>query len=248
MEAPVTAGLNISVTSLSQQVDHGAPASSSALSSLPQVTTSQSPEYRHRMAEVVSRATLNDPLNMLFEQEKPGGGLTPATCQQLYVAAKRRLDTKVEGGASVVEAGNFAAVGCWEPPSSIAPLRTESQLEEIARERPTFAQFVREMEAAKVACFGSEGQAHWNLSLMARDPNRKDKGAVRAVIEPYLAKVKQQGLPVWLVAGNARARDVYAYFGFRVVETLYSYPKERVEGDGSEAVLTWCMVYNWPPE
>ena len=61
-----------------------------------------------------------------------------------------------------------------------------------------------------------------------------------------MKRAKEEQVPIWLIAGNARARDVYAYFGFRTVRVILSYPRERKEGD--EAVSTWCMVCNWPVE
>ncbi|KIW98808.1 uncharacterized protein Z519_00471 [Cladophialophora bantiana CBS 173.52] len=231
---------NMSVTSL---VEANGTSSASMLL-LPRITASNSPEYRHRLAEITSRATLSDPLNIVFQQEKTGRATT-VTPDLLYVGAKRRIETKVAAGATVVEAANFAAVACWEPPSSNQPPFTEAQFAEMARERPVFAQFARDIQEAKLACLGAH-QPYWTLSLMARDPERKDKGAVRAVIEPYVKRAKQEKLPLWLVAGNPRARDVYAYFGFRVVKVIWSYPRER--NDGDEGVSTWCMVCNWPVE
>ncbi|OQV09018.1 hypothetical protein CLAIMM_13203 [Cladophialophora immunda] len=240
MEASATTVNNMSVTSLVDLKGR----SLVSTQSLPRTTASQSPEYRHQLAEITSRATLSDPLNIVFQQEKTGRA-TAVTPDLLYMAAKRRIETKVAAGASVVEAANFAAVACWEPPSSnLAPF-TEAQFAEMARERPVFAQFARDIQGAKLACLGPD-QPYWTLSLMARDPERKDKGAVRAVIEPYVNRAKEERVPLWLVAGNPRARDVYAYFGFRVVKVIWSYPRDRHEGD--EGVSTWCMVCNWPVE
>lgn len=243
MDTATTTGANISVTSLA--ISHEGSSGTSTLSSLlPPVTASQTPEYAHRLAEVVSRATLSDPLNILFQQDKTGRATLPTT-DLLYTAAKGRIDTKISAGSFVVEAGDFAAVACWEPPTAIRPPLSDSQLEEIARGRPVFALFVRDLQRVHLACLG-KGQRHWALSLMARDPNRNTKGAVRAVIEPYVARAKLEKMPIWLVAANARARDVYAYFGFRVVDTIWSYPRDKVDGD--QGVPTWCMVCNWPPE
>ncbi|KIX93832.1 uncharacterized protein Z520_10457 [Fonsecaea multimorphosa CBS 102226] len=214
------------------------------MQSLPPTTASQSPEYCHRLADISSRATVSEPLNIVFQQEKTGRA-TAVTPELLYTGAKGRIETKVAAGAWVVEAANFAAVACWEPPSSNVPPFTEAQFAEMARERPVFAQFARDIQAARLASLGPD-QPYWTLSLMARDPQRKDKGAVRAVIEPYIKRAKEEKLPLWLVAGNTRARDIYAYFGFRVVKLIWSYPRDRKEGD--EGVPTWCMVCNWPVE
>jgi len=241
MDATTPAGQNISASSLSI-ADGGL---STSTTPLPRTTASQSSQYCHRLAEIVSRAAVKNSLDILFQQEKTGT-TTPVTSELLYHAGKIRVDTKVAAGAFVVEAADFAAVACWEPPSATPPPFTESQLDEMAVKKPVLAQFQRDVHAARMACLG-EGQRYWNLSLMARDPNRKDKGAVRAVIERYVARARAEGLPVWLVAANPRARDVYGYFGFRVVETIHLYAKDRREGDGQEGVLTWCMVCNWPP-
>lgn len=211
----------------------------------PLMTESQSPEYCHRLAEVCSRANLPDALNILFQQEKTGRS-TQVTSAMLYTAAKTRIDTKVAAGAVIVEAANFAAMACWEPPISNPPPLSEEQFQAIALERPIFAQFVRDIQSATLACFGDLNQPHWKLSLMARDPNRKDKGAVRMVIEPFVKRAKKEKMPLVLVAGNTRARDVYAYFGFRVEQVLWSYPQDSREGD--EGVPTWFMVCNWPVE
>lgn len=242
MEASTVVVMNVSVTSLV----NNSGASSMPNPSLPRVTTSQSPEYCHKLADITSRASLTDPLNIIFQQEKTGKA-TPVTPGLLYQASKRRIETKISAGASVVEAGDFAAVACWEAPLANPPSFTDAELEEIACERPVFAAFVRDIQAARIECLGAH-QPYWTLSLMARDPERKDKGAVRAVIEPYVRQAKEQRVPLWLVAGNPRARDVYAYFGFRVVQAIWSYPTQREDGDedGRGGVPTWCMVCNWP--
>lgn len=216
-------------------------------------TASVSQDYQHRLAEIFSRATLQDPLNVLFQREKTGPH-TPVTSTQLYDGCMARIKAKTAAGAFIVEAADFAAVACWQPPQSIVPDIPEERIQEIAREgRPVFAKFQRDLQNARREVFEGHGQ-FWSLSLMARDPNRKDKGAVRAVIEPYVARARREGIPLWLVAANERARDVYAYFGFRVVKVLKSFCNQRTRsGDGlgdedEQIVETWCMVANWPPE
>jgi len=206
---------------------------------LPQVTASNSPEYRHRLAEISSRAVLFDPFNILLEQDKTGSS-TPTTVEGIYKGSMIRIERKVGLGSIILEADNFAAVACWEPPSAIGPDYPETQLDEMAKERPIYSKFIRDYQAVILGCFG-EGQKYWSLSLLARDPDRVSKGAIRAVLEPYIERAKSERLPIWLIAGNEHARDVYAHFGFRVLKVLFSGPE-------SKSVLTWCMVCNWPPE
>src|SRR5450756_1867832 len=206
----------------------------------PQITSSNSPEYRHRLADISSRACFSDPFNVLLQRENKNDPSAQVTLSNIYNSTLQRIETKARHGSLIVEADSFAAVACWEPPPPGAVHRNHSveELKELEKERPIYAAFIRDVEAAKDECLGA-GQRCWQLSLMARDPLRRSKGAVRAIIEPFIERAREEGLPVWCVAGNERARDVYAYFGFQVVKVVYS---------GEEKVRTWCMVCNWPIE
>ncbi len=201
----------------------------------PHVTSSSSPEYCHRLSDISSRACISDPLNILFQREKAGPSAT-FTLENLYDATLLRIKHKMTLGSTIIEAGNFAAVACWEPPDAVAPHFSTVEIDELAKERPSYSAFLRDLQAAQKECLG-EGQKYWQLSLMARDPLKTSKGAVRAIIEPFVVRAREEGVPIWCVAGNVRARDVYAYFGFEVVRVVFS---------GEEKVRTWCMVCNWP--
>ena len=172
---------------------------------------------------------------MLFQRDKIGSS-AQVTLENIYKSTLIRIETKVGLGSLIVEADKFAAVACWEPPGGVHRNHSAEELEELAKERPVYGAFIRDIEAAKDECLGKD-QKFWQLSLMARDPLRTSKGAVRAVIEPFIQRSKAERVPIWCVAGNERARDVYAYFGFEVVKVIYS---------GEEKVRTWCMVCNWP--
>ncbi|KAG8161562.1 hypothetical protein KVR01_008549 [Diaporthe batatas] len=214
------------------------------------ITIGTSTEYQHRLSDISARATTQDRLNTLFQWEKTGPSV-PFTVDQQYEACMIRIRSKIAGGAFIVEAAGFAAVACWQPPGSVPPDRTEEQLEELSQRTPIYAKFLKEYEETRRGLFG-ESQQFWFLTLMARDPERLDKGAVRAVLEPFVAEARSKGQPLWLVAGNQRARDVYSYFGFRVVKVLMSYPTDRMKAEGvlsekdMEGVPTWCMAANWP--
>lgn len=97
----------------------------------------------------------------------------------------------------------------------------------------------------KAFAMGGNDQKHlllWHLSVTSRNPAVQPPvpGAVRAVIEPFVKKwVDELGMPVvWLEAGSARARDVYGYFGFRVVEEI-----AVGEDEVGNTIKTWCMAY-----
>jgi predicted acetyltransferase len=81
------------------------------------------------------------------------------------------------------------------------------------------------------------------MSLLARDPERDGKGAVRAIIEELLRKAKEEGVCVWCVAGNEKARGVYDFFGFKECGVVELW--DEVRGNGGK-VRAWCMV--WSPQ
>jgi hypothetical protein len=197
----------------------------------PQTTSSNSAEYRHRLADISSRACLSDPLNVLFQRDRKGTS-DQVTLEGIYESTLIRVEEKVGNGSLIIEADGFAAVACWEPPGKVRRSHTDEEIKELAKERPIYAAFNQDIDAAKMEFLG-EGKQYWQLSLMARDPSRSSKGAVRAIIEPFVESAKKEKVPIWCVAGNERARDVYAYFGFEVVRVIYS---------GEEKVMTWCMV------
>lgn len=226
---------------------------------LPKVTTGSSEEFMHRSALISAHATLKDPFNFLLNAEKlsPGADTTP-TVDQLYTANMGRLRTKASQGALLVEAGDFAAVAVWEPPHCTKGQDDgfEKRLMDVEESgRLLFLDFLQGMEDAKDSVLGKgEGrEGYWQMSLLARDVGKAGvKGAVRAVLEFGLERARREGRKVWLAAGNERARDIYKYFGWRVVEQLVV-GKDVVGRDGrrkegGEGVSTWLMVREWSEE
>lgn len=84
---------------------------------------------------------------------------------------------------------------------------------------------------------------YWHLTLTSRNPAVQPPvpGAVRAVIEPFVKRwVHEAGMPaVWLEAGSPHARDIYSYFGFKVVGEVVIGQDEA----GKDGISTWCMIY-----
>ncbi|KAI0853878.1 hypothetical protein F5Y00DRAFT_269238 [Daldinia vernicosa] len=216
---------------------------------LPEVTTGTSERYIQGLASAVSRASATDPLTVMFQGEKlPPGQTTKdvdlATMQRIvYDSAITRLTAKIAAGGFVVEAGGFAAVACWEPGRAGDPHRMDVSTAAVSGKRPLFKAFVdRVTELMRVHLYPiaervSAGR-YWKLSLMARDPAVEYvPGAVRAVLVPFMERFTSDqneggAMPVWLEAGNERARDIYAHFGFREVG-------EIITG----GVKTWGMIY-----
>lgn len=211
---------------------------------LPPITAGTSAEYMRRLEEISSRAFAAEPLTIAFASERLG--ITEVTPADIACAHATRLATKVAAGAEIVEAGNWAAAACWEPPGVCAASLTTSADSAALKSRPVFADFHNQITAAKRKHLG-ETSYYWHLSMMARDPSRTTRGAVRAVLEPYLARARRDRVPIWIEAGSARARDVYAYFGFRIVEEIWSgVGKIGASGhrqEGGPGVPTWLMIY-----
>jgi hypothetical protein len=186
--------------------------------------------------------------------------MSQITHDHLYTANLARLERKIgQHGGFVAEAANWAAVACWEDGEAsvyehpeIWGGRSVSENVPDAENRPIFVEFLSKIAEGKRKVF-PKGQKYWHLSLMAREPGRNEQGAVRALIEVFVKKAQEEGLPVWLEAGNERARDVYAWCGgFRVVGIVDSgvgKVDERgmwCDGENAVGVRTWLMVGNWP--
>jgi hypothetical protein len=215
----------------------------------PVITVGTSTDYQHRLADITSRAIVKEPFYELFQNERLGA-LSPTSAGTHYQNNLIRIRRKMELGCVIVEAGNWAAAACWKPPGSDpGPIPNE-----MLRNRPVFADYVRKYEAAKSRVLGSfvESGQYWHLSLMARDPETHTKGAVRAVIEPYLRKAVEDGVPILIEACSPRARDVYSYFGFVIVEEFWigetKYGSDGYEEEGGPGVPSWFMVFNAPDQ
>lgn len=72
-------------------------------------------------------------------------------------------------------------------------------------------------------------------------------GAIRAVVDPYLQRAREDGVPVWLEATSQHAVDVYTHFGFRLVETIrISVGTANLAGDSvenGEGLLVHGLIY-----
>ena len=107
------------------------------------------------------------------------------------------------------------------------------------------------------------GRDYWYFNLIGRMPGRTERGryslnaskintllillgVVRALIEPYLLKAKQDGLPAWVEALDEHARDIYAHFGFRtVVEACVGKGVADAKGnrvEGGEGIMVYGMI------
>jgi len=205
------------------------------------LTTGTSPEYIAKMTVLASRAFVTDGFPVIVLRERYG--LTRVTREDLARHYGDRISAKVEAGATIFEAGNWAAAALWQPPiERSSPVEAESQPEQTS---PTLADFLFRSDSAREKHLGKD-RPYYYLSLMGRAPGRTEKGAVRAVLEPYISRAKSEGVPIWLEAGTERGRDVYSYFGFETVDMIVSgkgsYNIDGIPVEGGEGVPTWLMM------
>lgn len=192
-----------------------------------------------RFATINAAAGLTDPFALLASAERYGVPLDSITHDQLLGGNTDRIQQKLANGAVMVEAGDFAAVACWEPPICTARMEIDDgdlSFPSLAQ-RPVMHEFFK--QAASWRRKAIRGRQYWHLTLMARDPLRRDvKGAVRSVLEAGIWWAKRDGVPIWLEAGNQRAQEVYAAFGFRELGVTW-------HGREGAKVPVWMMV--WEP-
>jgi hypothetical protein len=148
------------------------------------------------------------------------------------------IQDEANQGAELVEAGDWSAIACWEPPnfkgtpfaltSSSSALRAEWR-DRIAAVRPK--------------------SPHYHLQFLARNPEIPSvRGAITAIIQPFLDRARAEGVPAWLEAVDEHSVKVYEHFGFRLVEKItlgrgkhnsLGWPEE-----GGEGFSGWCMIYD----
>ena len=160
--------------------------------------------------------------------------------------------------AILLESGDWAAVASWEPPSYTGPPFSESK----SNPGPLLSEWRAAVARVKVQYLGyaqnddeptgrtaRKPRPHYHLAFLARVPGREDvKGAISAVVLPFLAKARDEDVPVWLEATDPRAVAVYEHYGFRVCEVL-AVGVGRVGADGwpkvgGEGVKWWGMLWD----
>lgn len=71
-------------------------------------------------------------------------------------------------------------------------------------------------------------------------------GVIRALFEPYIARAREEGVPIWLEAVSEHSKQVYEHLGFKTVSTLrMGEGKASPEGelqDGGEGIPVYAMI------
>ncbi|KAF2121244.1 hypothetical protein BDV96DRAFT_640639 [Lophiotrema nucula] len=196
-----------------------------------------------KFSSVVASAFLGDALNRYLYLGRESRPDHPKfTDEQFDLRVQyweKIIRPRFETAAILVQSHDWAAVALWFPPGvEKPPMRDLSTLSEGVAQYLTYFKGLREEKLGT--------RPHWHLNIIARDPKRDDKGAITALFNPYLQAAKEENLPVWLEATNAHARQVYEYFGFKVVgEVLVGKGIANSNGyveEGGDGVLVWGMI------
>lgn len=155
-----------------------------------------------------------------------------------------------ESGADLVQAGNWSAIALWEEPS----YRGKPFIESKARPGPLLTEWRGKVMDAKKTYLSSardpsQIRPFYHLSFLARNPSApKVSGSIAAVIEPFLSRARDEGVPAWLEATTKQAATVYEHFGFRLVEEITigrgSIDSEGWPREGGEGVTAYAMIYD----
>ncbi|KAK5228328.1 hypothetical protein LTR47_000346 [Exophiala xenobiotica] len=207
-----------------------------------------------RFAQVLCSAFSNDPLNRYLFLGRESRPDHPKLLADAHDGDRLEywlpgILKRFKNGEVLVQSSNWAAVALWilptgiEKPAPAAPqtTTTTSTASEGVDEYTTTVDHLKEK-------YLGEDRLHWTLHLIGRAPDRPDKGAVRALVSPFLDRARAEKVPVWLEATNEHARDVYAHLGFTVVEEFRigkgvvnseGWVQENGEGEG---VLIYAMI------
>lgn len=163
------------------------------------------------------------------------GKSTEARVKECQDRAKQLIDSDVE----VVQSGDYGAIAIWGPPDVDYP---SSNIESNER--------IDDLDAKLDAAYKkySGDKRHWTLGILAKDPKSNIKGAVSAVVKPFLERAKNDGVLAYLYATNEHCKDVYEHYGFKIKKVLKlgvgKVNKEGVEDENGEGFDTYFMIYN----
>jgi Acetyltransferase (GNAT) family len=219
------------------------------ISHLPRVTVSSSREYAIRLIEHVARSFINSPIviSIVAEvddiEQPPFAPLTHERRAKHFESGS--ILPAAENGALIADADDWTAASLWEPPGfrcGMASPRYQNPL-------PVLKEFMAKAAAVREKHLGPEDQQrYWHLSYLARDPSRTGKGAVFAVMRPFLERAKEDGAPAWLEAIGLHAVRVYEHYGFTICEKM-TVGEGRARADGwpeenGEGFAVWAMIFD----
>jgi GNAT superfamily N-acetyltransferase len=168
-------------------------------------------------ADILARALLDDPLMAFAIPDRDHRAIVLPRHLRPGVWLGHRL-------GQVWCTDDLSAVACWRLPGSgqatadqlrdagVAELPRPAGADIAARTEPVY-----EFLAARTQALGIP-QAHWYLSMIGVDPNKRRQGLGRAVISPVLEIASGRHEPVFLETLAAANVAFYSHNGFDTIE------------------------------
>ncbi|ERF73128.1 hypothetical protein EPUS_09126 [Endocarpon pusillum Z07020] len=212
-------------------------------------TVSSSPEYAQRLIAHVARSFLTSPIliGLITEvddiKQPP---FTPFTFERRVKHFESgSIISSARNGALIAEADNWTAASLWQPPGFTGGMDAPRYHNPL----PLLKEFITKAAAVRAKYLDPEfRERYWHLSYLARDPSKISKGAVSAVMRPFLQRAEEDGVPAWLISVDLHAVQVYEHYGFRVCEKIIiGQGVARPDGwpeEGGEGFALWAMVFD----
>jgi GNAT superfamily N-acetyltransferase len=170
-------------------------------------------------ADTLARAFVDDPM---FEWVFPD----PATRRQkLAVLNRIPLEFGLRSGLMVTQSDNGRGVAIWlRPGQSLTPMGMARSGMLTAPFRVGFASLGRfaranaTMEPVHKKAMGD--LPHWQLLIVAVDPDLQGQGHGAALVRQGLDRVDRDGLPCYLDTSKAANVPFYEYLGFAAVDQV----------------------------
>lgn len=200
--------------------------------------------------EVVARSFSNTPLliSLIAEVDvikQPPALLTNSYERRLqHFESGSILPSTIKGGL-IAEADNWTAASLWEPPGINGALAAPRH----QNPGPVHKEYIDKTSAARKKHLDPKfHENHWHLDFLARDSAKNGKGAVSAVMRPFLERAREDEVPAWLEAVAFHAVEVYEHYGFRICEKMtIGEGFSRADGwpeENGEGFTVWAMVYD----
>lgn len=191
----------------------------------------------HKVAHVLTEAFTP----LIFDLYLSEGDTDKQHHYDFYVESVERY---LANGGHVIQAGDFSAVAILSEPGKFINAFRDDVTGNTKKVKDLF-------DSKAVEYLGDDGK-FWHLSYLARDPAHNVKGAVSALVRPFMEKAKEQGVPFMLEAAGHNAMEIYKHWGFKTVEVLKigegEVDSQNNPDPNGEGINVYYMIYNYELE
>jgi len=150
------------------------------------------------------------------------------------------VERYLSNGGYVVQAGDFSAIAILAGPENFINAYRDDSVGRVKKVKQLF-------DDAAEKYLGNK--KFWHLSYLARDPNTNVKGAVSAVVRPFMEEAKRQNVPFMVEAVGEKPMQVYQHWGFKTMEILRlgegEVDSENRPDPNGEGIAIYYMIYNY---